>query len=88
MVGVLPDGFGDGDAPELRAAGVTGAAFSTGLDLALVACFFDLVGEFQYHSIWKARIKFKLNPAQNPYRISWSSTSWSVVKIRDREPAR
>lgn len=64
-------------------------AFSAGLDWGLdLAAFFDVVGVFQYHSIWKARTRFKMNPAQKPYKISWSSTSWSVVKIRDREPAR
>lgn len=44
--------------------------------------------EFQYHSIWAARTKFRNAPPMKPYRISGSSTSARVVKTRAREPKR
>lgn len=47
-----------------------------------------LPGAFQYHTICAASTALSAKAATKPYRISGSSTSCSVVKMRLREPAR
>ena len=59
---------------------------SMGATLRLPWAFSE--GAFQYQTIWRARMALRAKPEMNPQRISWSSTSWRVVKIREREPAR
>lgn len=62
------------------AGAATGTSFCFPLALA--------EGAFQYKTIWSASTALSANPAMNPYRMSLSSTSCSVVKMRVSEPRR